>query len=394
MSTQVVESIERLQGNWETWKQAQTKRADDLERRMNHLTLNGVVPPADSEPAAVTPEFRQAFRHWCRSGDNSALVELDPSYRGLQEINPTRSAGMSVDQDPGGGVLVEPFLGPRIMATMEDISNLRTVCRVVPISTGDAYKEVEDRGDDAGATWVGERESRPETSAPPLGTKEFPIHEIYAAPQMTQKLLDDANFTPAEWLSDKVGESFGKSESLAFVTGSGSKQPRGFLTYDTVTTDDDTRDWGDVQYVPTGVAGGFHATLPGDALHDCVSKLATPYRRRATWLMNRETAGAVRKLKDGDGRYLWERSFQAGDPDLLLGYPTVLVDEMPAIAANSLSVAFGDWRKAYCIVDRVGIRILRDPFTAKPHVVFYTMKRVGGDVSDFRALKFVKFATS
>ena len=204
------------------------------------------------------------------------MTEIDEAYAGLGEIQPGRSAGGSVHEDPAGGYVVEPFLSQSIMMTLEDVSNLRSVCRVVPITSGDSFKEVEDRGTDNAASWVSETESRPETSLAPLATKEYPVHELYANPRLTQKLMVDMHVDLVAWLSDKNGEAFGKSENLAFVTGFGVLQPRGFLDYTAVTTDDDTRAWSEVQYVPSGAAGAFAGTNPGDVMFDCVSKVGHP----------------------------------------------------------------------------------------------------------------------
>jgi len=210
---------------------------------------------------------------------------------------------------------------------------------------------------------------------------------LYAFPKATQKILDDAAINLEAWLSGKVSEKFARDEAAAFVNGDGVSKPRGFLTYLTGTTLPGT-----IEQVATGVSGAFAAAPSGgDVLIDALYGLKAQYRANATWFMNRATTKLARKLKDSDGSYIWSPGIAAGQPASILGYPTASFEDMPDPAANSLSIAVGDMRAAYQIVDRVGIRVLRDPYTAKPYVGFYTTKRVGGDVVNFEALKIVRF---
>jgi HK97 family phage major capsid protein len=222
----------------------------------------------------------------------------------------------------------------------------------------------------------------------------IPAREIYANPAITQNLLDDSSIDLGAWIVDKVANRFARMEGAAFVDGDGVAKPRGYLSYPTASTGDSARPWGTLQYVPTGAAAAFASSNPGDALIDLVYSLKANFRPNAVWQMNRKTASIVRKFKDGQGNYLWSESIVAGQPSLLLGHPVDFNEEMPDLGANEFPVAFGDFGSGYTVVDRIGLRVLRDPYTAKPYVHFYTYKRVGGDVNNFEAIKLLKCATS
>jgi HK97 family phage major capsid protein len=216
---------------------------------------------------------------------------------------------------------------------------------------------------------------------------------MYAMPKASQKILDDAATDVEGWLAGKVADKFGRVEGTAFWAGTGVGQPRGLATYTTVSTGDDTRAWGQFQYLPTGASGDFHTTKM-DVLHDVQGAFKDQYLNNAQWVMRREARTKLRKMKEATSdRYLWEPGNQVGQPERLNGYPVRIDQYMPTIAANSLSAAFGDFKQAYTIVDRMGIRTLRDPFTAKPYVVFYTTKRTGGGAMNYEAVKFIKFST-
>jgi len=248
------------------------------------------------------------------------------------------------------------------------------------------------------ATWAGETAPRPETQAPTLGMTRIPLHELYAQPKISQKLLDTSAFDVAAWLSERIANRFARSEGAGFVAGDGINKPRGLCDYPTAATADDTRAWGTFEHVATGSSGAFR-TRSGDVnsaddLLDLMGKLKTGYLDNASWYMSRATAAAVRKLKDGQGNFVWQPSAIAGQPPSLFGHPVVLMDDMPAIGANSLSIAFGDMRATYTVIERPGLRMVADPYTAKPYVLLYCYRRIGGGVADFEALKFLKFGTS
>lgn len=299
-------------------------------------------------------------------------------------------ASMSVGSDPDGGYSVTPDTSGRIVQRIFETSPMRQVASVVSIGT-DRHEGFADL-DQADAGWVGESAPRPETGTPTLGKWEIPVHELYAFPKTTQKLLDDSMFDIEAWLAGKVADKFIRTENAAFLNGDGVLKPRGLLTYPTAVTADATRAWGTFQHVLTGTDGTFGTTTNGtDKLIDLVYSVKAGYRTNANFMMSRATIGAVRKLKDGQGNYAWQPSLSAMSGGTVLGFNIVEAEDMPAMGADSLSVAFGDFREAYQIVDRIGIRVLRDALTDKPKVGFYTTKRVGGDAVHFEAVKFLKF---
>lgn len=209
-------------------------------------------------------------------------------------------------------------------------------------------------------------------------------------PAATQTLLDDGVADVDQWLADEVRDVFAAQETSAFMTGDGVNKPRGILSYNQV--DNDAHTWGSIGTVNTGVDGDFDDAAPVDALLDLIYAPSTRYRAQASFVMNRRTVSAIRKFKDADGNYIWQPATKAGSPSTLLGYKLIEVEDMPDIASGATPIAFGDFRRGYLIVDRQGVRVLRDPYSAKPYVLFYTTKRVGGGVQDFNAVKLLKFS--
>jgi HK97 family phage major capsid protein len=329
---------------------------------------------ADKFGAAELDAYKANFRRWMQKGEQML---------GADELK-----ALSVGSDPDGGYVVTPDTSGRIVQRVFETSPMRAYASVQVIST-DALEGLFDL-DEAAASWVAETAARPETATPKLGQWRIPVHELAAFPFATQKLLDDASINMEAWLAEKVADKFARSEAAAFVSGSGIGQPRGFLTYPHGTTLPGT-----IERVATGSAGAFAAAPNGgDVLIDALYGLKAQYRANATWFMNRATTRLVRKLKDQDGAYIWAPGIAAGQPASLLGYPVAAFEDMPDPGTDSLSIAVGDMRAAYQIVDRAGIRVLRDPFTAKPFVGFYSTKRVGGDVVNFEAIKLVRFASA
>jgi HK97 family phage major capsid protein len=239
---------------------------------------------------------------------------------------------------------------------------------------------------------VAETAARPETDPATLALLEFPAADLYANPAATQSLLDDALVDLDEWLASEVEDAFAAQETAAFVTGDGVNKPRGFLGYSIVA--DASQTWGDIGYVASGAAGAFASSSPSDRLIDLIYAPKAQFRPNGRFVMNRKTVSAVRKFKDADGAYIWSPASRPGETASLLGYPVTEIETMPDIAANSHAIAFGDFQRGYLIVDRAGVRVLRDPYSAKPYVLFYTTKRVGGGVQNFDAIKVMKFAAS
>ena len=319
-------------------------------------------------------EYKEAFFQYLRKGDQYAN-SLDGQK------------ALSVGSDPDGGYTVMPDTSGRIVQRIFETSPVRQFASVQTIGT-DALEGLYDLNE-AGAGWVGETDSRPETDTPQLGKWRIPVHELYAFPFATQRLLDDSEVNMEAWLETKVADRFARRENAAFVNGDGIGKPRGFLTYPDGSTLPGT-----IERFGTGANGAF-ATAPagGDVLIDVTQGIKPNYLGNANWFMNRSTMAAVRKLKNSDGDYLLRPGLETGASAVLLGYNVARFEDMPDLATGSLSIAFGDMSQAYQIVDRAGIRVLRDPFSNKPYIGFYTTKRVGGDVLNFEALKLVEFAS-
>ena len=318
--------------------------------------------------------YKSAFWNYIRKNNAGSPIE---------EIK-----ALSVGSDPDGGYLVTPDTSGRIIQLIQETSPMRQVANIVTVGT-DRLEGTRDL-DEATTGWVGETDARTETATPQIGQYTIPVHEQYAEPRATQKLLDDAQFNVEEWLATKIANKLSRMENSAFVNGDGVNKPTGFLTYPVGVPS--STNFGVIEQTSTGAAGAFAATNPGDAIINMVYSLKARYRENAVFMMKRSTLAEVRKLKDGNGNYLWTPDFQTKQGGTLLGFDVVEAEDMPAIAADSLSIAFGDFNAGYQIVDRQGIHILRDNLTTKPFVKFYTTKRVGGDVVNFEAIKLLKFA--
>lgn len=365
----------------------QSQLADVAAKAAAH----GISQPGDVDLAKAAAQFGKERGVTISAADFGSYRDGLNVYmrRGGQTPRDVMAA-MSVGSDPDGGYTVTPDVSGRIIKRIYETSPMRQVASVVSIGT-DRLEGFNDLGEGT-AGWVGETAPRPATGTPQIGKWEIPVHEMYAFPQATQKLLDDSMFDIEAWLADKTADKFIRTENAAFLNGDGILKPRGLLTYPTAVTADASRAWGTFQHVLTGTDGTFGTTTNGtDKLIDLVYSVKAGYRANANFMMSRATIGAVRKIKDGQGNYAWQPSLSALSGGTILGFNVVEAEDMPAMAADSLSVAFGDFREAYQIVDRVGIRVLRDPLTNKPYVGFYTTKRVGGDAIHFEAVKFLKF---
>jgi HK97 family phage major capsid protein len=296
--------------------------------------------------------------------------------------SPGFQAALQVGSDPDGGYLVPTETSSRIVTRVFETSPMRQVAYVESISGKEL--EVPRDDDDIDCGWVGETEARPETGTPQVGISKIPAHEMYASPASTQAMLEDAGINLEAWLARKVGSKFGRVEASAFYTGDGVNKPRGILTYAAGTGD------GQIEQVVSGAATDFTF----DGLKDLVFSLEDGYEIGASFMLHRLGVRNVSKLKDGEGRYLWEMSQKVGEPSQLLGYPVRRATDIAAPGAGALSAAFGNFAEGYTIVDRLGISTLRDPYSSKPKVLFYSRRRVGGGVVNFRAIKLQKLAAS
>ncbi len=319
-----------------------------------------------------------AFDTFFRRGVESGLRDLEVK------------AGLTTQSDPDGGYLVPEEMESKIDRVLTTVSAVRRLARVISIG-GNSYKKLVATSG-AASGWVEEEESRPETDTPKLSALEFPVKELYANPGTTQRTLDDASINIEQWLADEVSLEFAAEEGLAFVTGDGVAKPRGILGYDKIANA--SWAWGKTGFVVSGAAAALDTDPDGlDALIDLSYALKSAFRNGASWLMADATAGVVRKLKDSNGQFQWQPSNQIGEPATLLGKAVETDDNMDVIGAGNFPIAFADFKRAYLVIDRVGIRVLRDPYTNKPNVMFYTTKRVGGGIANFEAIKLLKIST-
>ncbi len=356
--------------------QTKLKEQDDRMTKFDRKSMIAGTRPALATAASVEAPHQKAFETYLRSGDDDAL-------RGLEMEGKSMSTAVAAD----GGYLVDPQTSATIQSTLASTASIRAIANVVNVEAT-TYDVLIDRTE-MGAGWATETASSVETGTPQIDRISIPLHELSALPKASQRLLDDSAFDIEGWLAGRIAEKFARSEAAAFINGDGLDKPEGFLTVPTV--DNDVWAWGNLGYVISGEDGGFDGA---DALIDLVYALGAQYRANGVFVMNSKTAGTVRKLKDNDGRFLWSDGLTAGEPARLLGYPVLIAEDMPDIATDAAAIAFGDFTAGYTVAERPDLRVLRDPFSAKPHVLFYATKRVGGAVSDYAAIKLLKFGTS
>lgn len=392
---EITDRVHALGNAWEHFKQVNDARINELERKGsadalyvdhlgkisqaldNHKQRLDQIETANGRPGKeyghavrgeVPSEYKAAFNTYLRKGMDAGLEFL-------------QTKSLSVGTDADGGYLITPHMIERVVQIVNEISPMRQLASVQAIST-DSLDVIEDT-QLPDAAWVAETGARSDTTTQQVGKNNIPTFEMYAQPKATQKLIDDASVDIESWLAERVGEKFAALESTAFISGNGTSAPKGILSYAAGTS------FGQIQQISSGSAGAVTA----DSLIALYYSLKDEYAKNATFLMNRSVIQSVRLLKEATtNQYLWQPGLSAGTPDTLLGVPVKAAADMPAAAANSLSVAVGDFKRGYLIVDRVGIRTLRDPFTDKPFVKFYTTKRVGGEVVNSEAIKLLKLA--
>lgn len=353
------------------------KRLEAQEDRMTMLdrkTISRARAPLSVEADAGAPH-QKAFDAYVRHGDDGAL-------RGL----PLEGKAMTSTSD--AGFLAAPTVAMQVQEALNSMASLRKVANVVTVESAN-FEMLVDMGDIASG-WAAEATAQTADTATPTVTRVvIPVHELSAMPKASQRLLDDAAFDVESWLAGRIADKFIRAEATAFISGDGTNKPKGFLTHARAANATATNV--QIGTIPSGATGDFAASNPANALIDLVYALGAQYRANAVFVMNSKTAAAVRKMRDTDGRFLWADSLAMGQPPQLLGYPVLLCEDMPDIANGSASIAFGDFRSGYTIVERPDLRVLRDPFSAKPHVLFYATKRVGGGVTDARAIKLMVF---
>lgn len=380
---------------------AERKEREELELRLSRA---GMQAGSEQEAKALVElkELNDVLRQNC-SKRNIPFQELDAKaaadYKAAFAKAMRRPDGqmtederktLSVGSDPDGGYFVTPDTTGRIVRKVYESSPIRQIASVQVIST-DALEGIEDLGE-AGAGYAGEHSTSGDTTTPQVGKWRIPVFWIDTEPKTTQQLLDDAAVDVEAWLSAKVADKFARFESAEFVTG--ASKIRGITSYTTAADDGSGVTWGQVGYVASGASGDFASSNPGDKIFDLIGAVKNEYLMNSRFVTRRSVITKIRKFKDGQGNYLWQPSFVMGQPEMIAGYAVTRAEDMPALGSNSLSLAFGDFAAAYQIVDRQGVRVLRDNLTSKPYVKFYTTKRVGGGVVNFEAYKLMKFASS
>jgi HK97 family phage major capsid protein len=349
-------------------------RIDDIAIKMNRPVLGKPGSTKMMAEDRASLEQKAAFQTYMRTGQEEAIRRFE------------MKSNANLGPDPG--YVLPPDVELGILSRMAIWSPLRAVANVQQVSGTSFRTAVSPNGATRGWTGDANPSNSPDTTF--LRDLSYNTAELFCQPAATQTLLDDPAIDLESWIGGEVERAFALAEAATFISGNGVNKPKGFLAEPTVANA--SWAWGSLGFMSTGVSAGFPATNPSDVLIDFVHSLKTIYRQNASFVMNRKTQGAIRKFKDSTGNYLWQPPTMAGARATLMNFPVVEVEDMPDIAANSFSIAFGDFQRGYLIVDRIGIRALRDPYSAKPYVLFYTTKRIGGGVQDYDAIKLLRFA--
>ena len=384
-----VDALKSAQPNDVVTEEKHQKMADDITAKMAEMQkAQAKLEAAINRPggddagkgmdADLEAKHKAAFRQYMTNGT------LPEGFKAGSEGIELKA--MSTDVNPDGGYLVRPELSSMIMTRVFETSPLRGVANVE--TTGSKSIDILIDDQEAGARWVGEGASGGQTDTPQLGQKSLVAHKIEADPRMTTEMIEDSYLDIEAWLGRKVADKFARTQNTAFVTGTGVGQPRGFLTYAAAATAG-TYERNAISQINMGSA----AALNADGLIEVQNALKEDYQGGAVWGMKRSTFGAALQLKGSDNYFFSPVLLRDGQPTIqLLGKPVVFMDDMPAVAANALSVVYADFSTAYTILDRVGLQVLRDPFTNKGFVTYYTTQRVGGDVTSFDAIVIGKVA--
>ena len=378
--TPAQEAREAVTGFLSDFKAFQTDIESKLQQQEERMTMLDRKTTTYSRPplgaaADLEAPHQKAFNAYLRSGDDDGL-------RGLELEGKAMSTAVNSD----GGYLVDPETSETIKSVLNATASIRAIAQVVNVEAT-SFDVLVDHADLA-AGWATENDPSAETTTTQIDRISIPLHELSALPKASQRLLDDSAFDIESWLAGRIADKFARAEASAFISGDGVDKPRGFLDHTAIAND--SWNWGNIGYEVTGADG----QVTPEAIVDVVYALGAEYRANATFVLNSKTAGHVRKLKDADGRFLWSDGLAAGEPARLMGYPVLICEDMPDPATDSFSIAFGDFAAGYTVAERPDLRVLRDPFSAKPHVLFYATKRVGGDVTDFAAIKLIKFGLS
>lgn len=393
----VEQVAQELQAKFDAFKEKNDKRLEAVEQEKSKLageveTLNGKLSELDELKSALEEELKQVKRPTGGS-QSKAASEHKTAFIGFMRkgkddgLRELERKALQVGVDEDGGYAVPEELDRTILNLLKDEVVMRQEATTITVG-GANYKKLVNLGGTASG-WVGETDARPETDASKLGQIEPFMGEIYGNPQATQTMLDDAFFNVEDWINSELAIEFAEQEEIAFTSGNGNKKPKGFLAYASTLDPDKTRAFGTLQHILSGAAAGVTA----DAIIKLVYTLRKVHRNGAKFMMNNNSLFAIRILKDSEGNYLWRPGLELGQPSSLAGYGVAENEQMPDIAADAKAIAFGNFKRGYTIVDRIGTRILRDPYTKKPFVGFYTTKRTGGMLVDSQAIKLLQIGT-
>ncbi|MBD2779417.1 phage major capsid protein [Xenorhabdus szentirmaii] len=387
---------QEIQQRFDEFRQKNDQRIDAIEAEKGKLagqveTLNGKLSELDTLKSALEEELaglkrpaggsnskdvsehKTAFAQFIRKGREDGLAELEQK-------------AMQTTTDPEGGYAVPEELDRNIISALKDEVVMRTECHVVSVGNPNFKRLINQGGTNSG--WVGETDERPETKTPKLAPIEPIWGEIYGNPAATQTMLDDAFFDVEAFISSELIQEFAEQEESAFTHGDGKNKPKGLLAYGSEAQDDKDRKWGTLQHLllkkPTEVTA--------DEILKLIYTLRKPYRNGAKFMMNNNMLFQVRTLKDSQGNYLWQPGLQLGQPSALLGYGIAENEQFADLDAGAVPMVFGNFKRCYTILDRLGVRMLRDPYTHKPFIHFYTTKRVGSLLVDSNAVKLLKVA--
>jgi HK97 family phage major capsid protein len=400
MTLETKEAIENLTSSFETFKAVNDRRLKELEEKgaadvLSEEKLGRINEDIDRLQKKLNKVYSAGQRPSLGGDDGEASGREEKAAfydgfirKGLLQGIEAKALNSLAGED--GGYAVPEELDRELEKRLRLLSPIRADAKVVSIGSSRYKKLVNVGGISSG--WVAETDARPESDAPKLAEIDPPLGELYANPAATQVMLEDAHFDVEQWLGEELAEEFAIRENAAFVAGDGVNKPKGFLTYTTSANDDGSRNFGEIQAIATGVNGDWAVSDPADILIDLVHSMKAGYRSGAKFYLNTGLLAEIRKFKDQDGNYLWRPGLESGAASSLLGYPVVEVADMPDRAADSLSIAFANMRRAYTVTDRMGTKILRDPYSHKPYIHFYTTKRVGGAVTNDQAIKLLQFA--
>ncbi len=383
---EVKTALTELVDDFSTVKAHMKSQILEQEKRLKMIEENTTNRPTLSAKTDTQSIEKKAFNAYLRNGDESYM-------RGGHLEEKAGTSRLHVADNTSGGYLIATETSDKINTALRSTASIRSIANVIQIESA-TYEFLVDRND-LGSSWINDSNNTIVQSDTP-NTDIIKIHlsEMAALPKVSQRLLDDGAFDIESWLVERISNKFARVEGASLINGTGSSQPKGILRYTFTAYVPNTHNWQKLSYIATGHASDFKNDNPTDSLIDLVYSLSAPYRANATFVMNSKTAGAVRKMKDADGRFLWGDSMLTGEPARLLGYPVLIAEDMHDVGANQYPIAFGDFNAGYTIVERPDMRIQRDPFTAKPHVLFFATKRVGGGVVDFDAIRLLKVAAT